>query len=56
MQVTSTFKQQKVQLVKEGFDPNTVKEPLYFQDISKKTYVPVDINLFQDISTGNVRL
>ncbi|MGB6085416.1 long-chain-acyl-CoA synthetase, partial [Parvibaculum sp.] len=30
MEVTGTFKHRKVELVKEGFDPSTISEPLYF--------------------------
>ncbi|BFZ01882.1 hypothetical protein BsWGS_04921 [Bradybaena similaris] len=36
--VTATFKQQKVQLMNEGYDLNKVKDPVYFLDIEKATY------------------
>ncbi|BFY97264.1 hypothetical protein BsWGS_00304 [Bradybaena similaris] len=39
--MTSTFKQQKFDLVKEGFDLNKVKDPLYYLDTEKHTYSPL---------------
>ncbi|CAG5120147.1 unnamed protein product, partial [Candidula unifasciata] len=39
--VTSTLKQQKFGLVKEGFDLSKVKDPLYYLDIEKRTYSPL---------------
>ncbi|CAG5126974.1 unnamed protein product [Candidula unifasciata] len=36
--VTATFKQQKVQLMNEGYDLNKVKDPLYFLDTDRATY------------------
>lgn len=56
LEVTSTFKQRKVELVKEGFDPKLVSDPLYCMDPTKKTYVPLTNALYENISNGNVRL
>ncbi|BFY97262.1 hypothetical protein BsWGS_00302 [Bradybaena similaris] len=39
--MTSTFKHQKFELVKEGFDLNKVKDPLYYLDTDKHTYSPL---------------
>lgn len=36
--VTATFKQQKVQLMNEGYDLTKVKDPVYFLDTDKATY------------------
>ncbi|KAK6179984.1 hypothetical protein SNE40_012217 [Patella caerulea] len=44
--LTSTFKQRKVDLIKEGYNPSVVKDPLYFRDDSKKTFVPLTFQLF----------
>ena len=38
MSVTSTFKQLKGQLVKEGFDPALISDKLYCEDSPKKKY------------------
>jgi hypothetical protein len=40
--VTVTFKQHKVDLVKEGFDPRVVSDPLYYLSQEAKTYLPLD--------------
>ena len=36
--VTTTFKQKKVDLVKEGFDPDRITDPLYFNDPQRKGF------------------
>ncbi len=36
--VTATFKQKKVDLVKEGFDPDKIADPLYFNDADRKGF------------------
>ena len=40
--ITVTFKQHKVDLVKEGFDPNVISDPLYYISNDNKTYLPLD--------------
>ena len=52
---TSTFKQRKVNLVDEGFDPRRTGEPIYFDD-GAGGYVRVDEPLFQALSAGRIRL
>ncbi len=56
MEVTSTFKQTKLQLVKEGFNPVNIKDKLYYQDDSRKCYVPLDSELHQHIIAGKSKL
>ncbi|XP_059172610.1 long-chain fatty acid transport protein 2-like [Physella acuta] len=56
MSLTSTFKQQKSDLVKEGFDPRVVKEPLYYLDRVTDDYKPIDAKVFQEISKGQIAL
>jgi fatty-acyl-CoA synthase len=53
---TSTFKQRKLDLVREGFDPAVIREPLYFDDGQAGRYVPVDAALFAAIAAGRTRL
>ena len=36
--VTSTFKQRKVELVTQGFDLSTSRDPVYFLDATNSTY------------------
>ena len=53
---TSTFKQRKIDLVQEGFDPDTVRDPLYFDDWSAGAYLRLDAALYRLIQSGKVRL
>ena len=41
LEITGTFKQRKVDLVNDGFDPARTKDPLYFDDRRVGAYVPV---------------
>ncbi|HWP26033.1 MAG TPA: long-chain-acyl-CoA synthetase [Xanthobacteraceae bacterium] len=54
--VTSTFKQKKIDLVRQGFDPASCREPLYFNDPQRRTFVPLDAMLCQQIMNGLVRI
>ncbi|XP_019630700.1 PREDICTED: very long-chain acyl-CoA synthetase-like [Branchiostoma belcheri] len=52
----NTLKQTKTQLVKDGFDPNAVTDSLYIRDDSKKTYVPLDSDVYKAIAVGKAKL
>jgi len=53
IEVTSTLKHIKAVRMKEGFDPNIVKEPLYFLDVRvTKSYVPLTQDLYHKIMNG----
>jgi fatty-acyl-CoA synthase len=54
--VTSTFKQKKLDLVADGFDPGRTGDPIYFNDPARKAFVRVDAALYHDINQGRVRL
>uniref|UniRef100_A0A8C2G8U8 long-chain-fatty-acid--CoA ligase n=1 Tax=Cyprinus carpio TaxID=7962 RepID=A0A8C2G8U8_CYPCA len=56
LDVTDTFKQQKGRLVQEGFSPDTVQQPLFFLDASRKTYMPLTAQLYDHIVSGKIRL
>ncbi len=56
MEVTGTFKHRKVDLVKEGFDPETISEPVYFNDPKAKQFVLLDKPLYDRICAGEVRV
>ncbi|KAI8507876.1 hypothetical protein Bbelb_141160 [Branchiostoma belcheri] len=56
MEITGTFKQKKAGLVKEGFDPSVVSDPMYFRDDSKKSYVPLDTEVFKKVALGSAKL
>jgi fatty-acyl-CoA synthase len=54
--VTGTFKQKKVDLVREGFDPSTISDPIYFNDHESQAFVRLDKPLYDRIVGGQVRL
>ena len=56
MDVTGTLKHTKRRLSEEGFDPSSIRDELYLRDDEHATYVPLDRNLFEEISQGRVRL
>jgi fatty-acyl-CoA synthase len=56
IEITGTFKHRKVELVKDGYDPRTVKDPLYFLDPVSAQYVPLTPDLHDRIVAGEVRL
>lgn len=53
---TGTFKHRKVDLVREGFDPSVVSDPLYFRDDSAGAYVPLDRALYERLAEGNLKV
>ncbi|XP_077988528.1 long-chain fatty acid transport protein 2-like [Glandiceps talaboti] len=53
---TGTYKYEKTKLVKEGFDPNLIEEPLYYMDSKKELYSPLDNNSYAGILVGKARL
>jgi fatty-acyl-CoA synthase len=54
--VTATFKHQKTELEREGFDPTVSDSAIYFDDPSQQAYVRLDRALFDRIQAGLVRL
>ncbi|MGB6230093.1 MAG: long-chain-acyl-CoA synthetase [Litorimonas sp.] len=55
-ETTSTFKFKKTNLVKAGFDPERISEPVYFCNPQTKTYERVDAETFAKINKGEIRL
>ncbi|KAM9273441.1 long-chain fatty acid transport protein 5 [Morus bassanus] len=56
LEITGTFKQCKGNLVKEGFDPNVIKDPLFFRDDKKKSYVPLNPDIYAAIQDMKLNL
>jgi fatty-acyl-CoA synthase len=56
IEATSTFKQRKLDLVKEGFDPAGIADPLFFLHPDSQSYVGLDDGLHAGICSGKVRL
>lgn len=53
---TGTLKFTKVHLVRDGFDPEAIADPLYFDDPRSEAYVPVTLGVYDDIVRGRVRV
>jgi len=56
LDITGTFKIRKMDLVREGFNPEVVADPLYFFDSSLGGYCPLDSCLYQEIVSMRCRL
>jgi fatty-acyl-CoA synthase len=54
--VTGTFKQKKVDLVKQGFDPTTTGDPIYFNDAASQAFMRLDEPLYARIQDRQVRV
>ncbi|XP_067352071.1 long-chain fatty acid transport protein 2-like isoform X2 [Channa argus] len=53
--VTGTFKQMKMKLAEEGFNPVIIRDPLFFLD-ENKGYRPMTEEIFNSIADGRIRL
>ena len=56
IEVTGTFKQRKVDLVREGMDPSAIADPLYFLDPDSGKYERLTPERYADIAAGEVKL
>jgi len=56
IEMTGTFKQKKVDLVKEGFDPSKISDAIYFNDPQAGAFVLLNPALHRRIEQGEVRL
>jgi fatty-acyl-CoA synthase len=56
LSMTETFKKASHRLAAEGFDPATVRDPLFLDDPAAGGYAPVDAELFARLGCGEVRL
>jgi fatty-acyl-CoA synthase len=56
IEVTSTFKQRKIELQKQGFDPGTISDPLYVREAAMGRYIPLTPELYREICDGKVKL
>jgi len=49
IETTTTFKHKKVDLVKEGFNPEKIEEPVLFKDDEQRTYIPLTSEVYKKI-------
>ncbi|HOV04813.1 MAG TPA: long-chain-acyl-CoA synthetase [Kaistiaceae bacterium] len=56
IEATGTFKQRKVNLVKDAFDPERNSDPIFFGAADTDDFVPIDDALYRRIQSGEIRL
>ncbi|HWD29166.1 MAG TPA: long-chain-acyl-CoA synthetase [Rhizomicrobium sp.] len=56
LEITGTFKQRKVELVKDGFDPAAISDPLYWLDPATGKYEKLTPDAYTKIVSGAVKL
>jgi fatty-acyl-CoA synthase len=56
LDVTGTFKQRKLDLVAEGFDPTRITDPLFVVNIGARSFDPIDAEAHRRILSGALRL
>jgi fatty-acyl-CoA synthase len=56
LEVTGTFKQRKLDLVREGFDPLATTDAIFFNDPLKRSFNRLDATLYERIRSGAVRM
>ena len=54
--MTSTFKQNKVQFKKEGFDTTQVQDGLFYYDNNEKTYKPLTHEIYNNIINEKINM
>jgi len=56
MEITGTFKQRKGELMKAGFDPARIAEPLFLLDPRTSRYETLDAGRYEEILAGRLKL
>ena len=56
LDATTTFKQRKIDLVREGCDPAATADPIFFDDTAAGHFVRMDDALFVRLCSGGIRL
>ncbi len=54
-ETTGTFKYRKIELVKDGFDPHRVRDPLYVYNAEEDRYEPMTEEVYQKVVNGGGR-
>jgi fatty-acyl-CoA synthase len=56
IEVTATFKQKKLDLAREGFDPGNTGDEIFFDDPRAQAFVRLDDALYAEIISGGVKI
>jgi fatty-acyl-CoA synthase len=54
--LTGTFKYSTTEMTHQGYNPDTVSDVLYFDDLEANAFIPIDKNLYDRIQAGEFRL
>jgi fatty-acyl-CoA synthase len=54
--VTGTFKQRRLDLQKQGYDPSVVGDALFFREPGSSRFLPIDAALYRRITKSEVRV
>jgi fatty-acyl-CoA synthase len=56
IEATATFKQSKITLKTEGYNPGSTSDPIFFYRGKEEAFVRLDLALFEQINAGKIRL
>jgi len=56
IEITGTLKYSKADLQRQGYDPGTVSDTIYFDDPQSQAFVPLGRELYESIQAGDIRL
>jgi len=56
LDITGTFKMKKIDLQREGFNPQVIEDRMFFYDVVKGAYRQLDACLYNDIVEMRCRL
>jgi fatty-acyl-CoA synthase len=56
LEITETFTRQKQRMIRDGFDPSVVSDPLFLRDPETGDYRPVDRTVHARIAESGIRL
>ena len=56
IEITGTFKHKKVDLVKEGYNPQDVSDPLFFIDDKNENYTNLDVSFYEELINKDIKL
>jgi fatty-acyl-CoA synthase len=54
--MTTSFKPQKQELRRQGYDPSKSADPIYFNDRTREAFIELDSALYERIRSGEVRV
>jgi fatty-acyl-CoA synthase len=56
IEATATFKPKKRELAREGYDPDRISDPIYFDDAKQEAFVKFDASLYERLLGGHLRV